>query len=78
MKDLVQRKKLLKATSIQRLVFHSFQSLLHILINSIINRSPGGTPLTHRVKGENEESSPEDNAIATVMKKALKKKFKVS
>jgi DNA repair exonuclease SbcCD ATPase subunit len=41
-----------------------------------IRRSPGGTPLTHWRSNEVEISSPEDNAIAAVMKKALKRKFK--
>jgi hypothetical protein len=44
------------------------------LRSTSIRRSPGGTPLTHW--RSNEISSPEDNAIANVMKKALKRKFK--
>jgi len=41
-----------------------------------VRRSPGGTPLTHWRSTDIDISSPEDNAIASVMKKALKRKFK--
>lgn len=46
------------------------------LRSTSVRRSPGGTPLTHWKAHDIDISSPEDSAIASVMKKALKRKFK--